>query len=100
MSDFHCVDARYYLYAILSLVIWSDDKGAVPDYNKDSYEVAIYTLDFWTQVLRFRDVLHLASNLDKLFDVSLKVLSFRIKLQHWCVHGVCPCPSSFVLLVP
>ena len=47
LRGFRCVDARDYLYGILSLVRWPDGHGPSPDYTKDNFEVAKQALSLW-----------------------------------------------------
>ena len=44
MPHFHCADPRDKLYGILSLVNWKDIPVPVPDYDKNSLEIAVEVL--------------------------------------------------------
>jgi hypothetical protein len=49
MQHFHCTDVRDRLYGVLSLVDWQDTTIPVPDYEQDSFQIAVeimrHTLD-------------------------------------------------------
>lgn len=44
MQNFQCTDVRDRLFGVLALVEWGRGKPVVPDYGKDSYQVAIEVL--------------------------------------------------------
>jgi hypothetical protein len=41
MQHFHCTDVRDRLYGVLSLVDWQDTTIPVPDYEQDSFQIAV-----------------------------------------------------------
>ena len=49
MNSFKCTDARDRLFGVLALVDWGRGKAVVPDYDKDSYQLAIEVLRLYLE---------------------------------------------------
>jgi hypothetical protein len=56
MHSFNCTDARDRLFGVLALVDWGRGKTVIPDYEKDSYQLAVEVLQLYLENPRTRPV--------------------------------------------
>ncbi|KAH7067242.1 heterokaryon incompatibility protein-domain-containing protein [Paraphoma chrysanthemicola] len=76
VQHFECADARDRLYGVLSLADWNDSVSPVPDYEKDSFEVAADALGVFLAVKECAPTqgtpVQWAARLCEIFHVSLQ----------------------------
>ena len=78
MQNFQCTDVRDRLFGVLALVEWGHGTPPVPDYGKDSYEVAIEVLRLYITDPEHQPVSGMAvewpRRLLQIFDINVENL--------------------------
>jgi hypothetical protein len=86
MHSFKCTDARDRLFGVLAMVDWGGGKAVVPDYDKDSYQLAVEVLQLYLENPKTRPVSGMAiewpRRLWEIFGVDIEgraILKAKVK---------------------
>jgi hypothetical protein len=81
VDKFQCADLHDKLYGILSLVDWSRTPKPTPNYDKDSFQLAIDTLSLLSSLDLVYSLIRWAMDILLLFEVTWNVTSLREALE-------------------
>jgi hypothetical protein len=81
MEGFQCTDPRDKLYGILSLVDWGQESRPVPDYSKDSFEVAADALCIIVKTQRSSPWWLYVILLCQIFEITPETTSLRRAIE-------------------
>lgn len=94
MRHFQCADVRDELYGVLSLVDWHGSPVPIPDYSKDSFEIAVEILNRYLGNRACapveEDVLVWAHQLYKVFALSTQQNTLQEALSIRYANGEIP----------